>query len=302
MVRRSFLRSRIGMAVMAVVAAVAGTAIAATAANSAPQQEAKAPALPDAFPYVSSLDLECFRTNPYQPPQKPLTLTHLNPVLAGQAPWTIQGLGPRTQLCSPVMKNDRLPPEDVLDFVRFTDLSCYRIGGPNIQFPVKLSHLNPVLKDFPDRAVTLLAPEQLCVPVIKNDEKPPDAVLRFVEFIDLACYRETPQVPLETTLKLTQLNRALSDVQPTDVRVRENRQLCVPVRKNAQKIPDDVLKIVQYIDLEKFDIIAPTMAPFTLRLTHINPPPASLPAEEATLQARWQLAVPMAKTGNVPTG
>jgi hypothetical protein len=300
MLRRSFLRSRIGMAVLALAAAVGGTAIAATAANSAPQQEAKAP--PSALRYVSMLDLECFRTNPYQPPPlpKPLTLTHLNPVLAGQAPWTIQNLGPRNQLCSPVAKNGNIPDEAVLDFIRYTDLSCYRIGGPNIQFPVKLRHLNPVLKDFPDREVTLLAPDQLCVPVVKNDEKPPDEVLRFVQFIDLACFRETPPVPLEASLKLTQLNKALSDLPTTEVRVRENRQLCVPVRKNAQKIPDDVLKILQYIDLEKFDIVAPAMEPLTLKLTHINPLLTGLPVEEATLLARQQLAVPVAKNGNIP--
>jgi hypothetical protein len=289
------------MVVMAVVAAVGGTAIAATAANSAPRQEATAPG---ALRYVSMLDLECFRTNPYQPPPlpKPLTLTHLNPVLAGLAPWTIQNLGPRIQLCSPVAKNGKIPPEDVLDFIRFTDLSCYRIGGPNIDFEVKLHHLNPVFAELPDRQVTLGAPDQLCLPVIKNDEKPTDEVLRFVQYVDLACFRETPQVPLDTSVKLTQLNRALSELPTTEVRVNENRQLCVPVRKNAQKIPDDVLKVLQYIDLEKFDITAPTMPQINLRLRNINPLLTGLPVEEATLLARQQLAVPVAKNGNIPTG
>jgi hypothetical protein len=301
MVRRSFLRSRAGMAVMAMVVAVGGTAIAATAANSAPRQEA---GVPGALRYVSMLDLECFRTNPYQPPPlpKPLTLTHLNPVLAGQAPWTIQNLGPRTQLCSPVAKNGKIPAEDVLDFIRFTDLSCYRIGGPNIDFQVKLHHLNPVFAEFPDRQVTLGAPDQLCLPVIKDDEKPTDEVLRFVQYVDLACFRETPQVPLDTSVKLTQLNRALSELPTTEVRVNENRQLCVPVRKNAQKIPDDVLKVLQYVDVEKFDITAPAMPQLNLRLTHINPLLTGLPVEEATLLARQQLAVPVAKNGNIPTG
>jgi hypothetical protein len=285
------------MAVLALAAALGGTAIATTAANSAP-------VLPSPLRYVSSLDLECFRTTPYQPPPlpAPLTLSHLNPVLAGQAPWTVAGLGPRTQLCSPVAKNGNIPSEDVLDFIRYTDLSCYRIGGPNIDFDVKLHHLNPVFANLPDRKVTLQAPDQLCVPVIKGDEQPPDEVLRFVRYIDLACFRETPQVPLGTSVKLTQLNKALSALPPTKVDVRENRQLCVPVRKNAQKIPDDVLKIVQYIDLEKFDIAAPAMAPIDLRLTHINPLLAGLPVEPARLLAREQLAVPVAKNGNIPLG
>lgn len=299
MLRRSFLRSRIGIAVAVLVAALAGTAIAATAA---PQ---KSPILPPSpLRYVSSLDLECFRTTPYTPPPlaAPIVLSHLNPVLAEQARWTIQSLGPRTQLCSPVAKNGQIPSEDVLDFVRYTDLSCYRITGPNINYPVKLSHLNPVLKDFPVRGVTLGAPEQLCVPVIKNQSVPPDEVLRFVRYIDLACFRETPQASLNTQLKLTQLNKELSDIPTTLVDVRLNRQLCVPVRKNNQEIPDDVLKIVQYIDLEKFDIAAPTPPAVQLRLRHINPLLTGLPIEPATLVGREQLAVPMAKNGQIPPG
>ncbi|MFL6122556.1 hypothetical protein [Actinophytocola sp.] len=289
------------MAVVVLAAALTGTAIATTAANSAPHQ---ALALPSPLRYVSSLDLECFRTSPYTPPplHEPITLSHLNPVLAEQARWTIDSLGPRTQLCSPVAKNGVIPPTGVLDFVQYTDLSCYRISGPNMNLPVKLSHLNPVLKDFPPRAVTLLTPEQLCVPVIKNQEVPPAEVLRFVQYIDLACFRETPQVPLGTSLKLTQLNKALSPIPTTEVGVGVNRQLCVPVRKNDQEIPDDVLKIVQWIDLEKFDISAPTPPPIELKLRHINPLLTDLPNEPAVLLARQQLGVPMAKNGKIPTG
>ena len=36
-----------------------------------------------------------------------------------------------------------------------------------------------------------------------------------------------------------------------------NRQLCVPVQKNNQVIPDDVLNVVRWVDLEKFDIVTP---------------------------------------------
>ncbi|TDV43563.1 hypothetical protein [Actinophytocola oryzae] len=295
MLRRS--RTRIGVAALVLAAALAGTAVAAATTSSA-----KAPALPSPKDFVSNLDLECFRTSAYTPPplHSPLTLSHLNPVLAGLPRWTVETLGPRTQLCSPVAKNDVLPPKEVLEFVRYVDLSCYRISGPAVGFPLTLSHLNPQLAHLPRRQVTVVSPEQLCVPVIKNDSVPPDEVLRLVRYVDLVCYRETPQASLGLSLLLTQLNPVLADIPPTKVDVTPNRQLCVPVRKNNQDIPDDVLKIVQWVDLEKFDVVAPAMHQIDLKLRHINPLLADLPAEPATLVSRHQLALPVAKNGNTP--
>lgn len=304
MLRRSFFRSRIGIAVMVLVTALAGTAAAATAATSATHQQQQALALPSPLRFVSSLDLECFHTTPYTPPALPvpLTLSHLNPVLSAQAPWTVaNGLGVRQQLCSPVAKNNVIPPEEVLAFIRYIDLACYRITGPTINFPLVLSHLNPLLTNLPRRQVALMYPEQLCVPVIKNESVPPDEVLRLLRYIDLACYRETPPAPLNIGLQLTQLNKELDAIPPTRVEVGANRQLCVPVRKNNQPIPEDILRIVRWIDLEKFDITTTaTFQPVNLRLRHVNPLMAGLPIEPATLDARWQLALPMAKNNQIP--
>lgn len=297
MLRRSSLRSRIWIAVLVLVAALAGTAAAVSATP-------KSPGVPSAKEFVPYLDLECFRTSPYTPPplHEPLRLSHLNPVLADQAPWTIDSLGLRTQLCSPVAKNDQFPPDNVIDFVRYVDLSCYRIGGPALNLTLKLNHLNPLLAHLPTKVVTVLSPQQLCLPVIKNESVPPDEVLRLVQYIDLVCYGETPPVSLDQTLRLTQLNKELTSIPPTKVGVRQNRQLCVPVRKNDQVIPDDVLKVVQYIDLEKYDLAAPDMHPLELRLRHINPLLTGLPAEPAVLTAHHQLALPVMKNGNFPTG
>lgn len=221
---------------------------------------------------------------------------------ADQPRWKVDTLGPRTQLCSPVAKNDLFPPDDVIDFVQFVDLSCYRISGPALNVELKLDHLNPLLADLPTRGVTVGGPQQLCVPVVKNDAEPPAEVLRLVQYVDLVCYREAPSVPLDRTLKLTQLNKELSPIPPTRVRVRENRQLCVPVRKNDQDIPDEVLKVVQYIDLEKYNIVGPSMDPLELKLRHINPLLTDLPTEPAVLLAHQQLGLPVAKNGNFPTG
>lgn len=302
MTRRSFLRSRFGVAAMILAAALAGTA----AATAGPTSASEAFVPPTPMQFVSGLDLECFRTTPYTPPSiPPLTLSHLNPVLttAGAAPWTITGIGERTQLCSPVLKNNVVPSPgtDVLEFIRYVDLSCYRIGGPSLNLSLTLDQLNPVLKDIPRKKVNVLNPEQLCLPVIKNNSVPSAEVLQLIRYIDLVCYRETPPAVANVPLTLTQLNPVLADIPPTDVRLTNNRQLCVPVRKNNQQMPEGVQKIVQWIDLEKYDMTAPAMAPWNLTLHHVNPLMQGWPAEPTTLLDRGQLAVPVAKNGNNPT-
>jgi hypothetical protein len=293
MSRRSLTRTRIGLAAIALLVSIAGIGAATPASG-------QALVLPTPKDFVSHLDLECFQTDPGQPPQLPtaLVLSHLNPALAN-LPRFQAILGPRTQLCAPVAKNDRIPPSPALDFIRFVDLSCYQLRniGPGPIVPLKLNHLNPQLANLPTKEIRLLEPEQLCLPVIKNGVFPPTReVFNLIQFIDLACFREDPPVPLNIGLRLSQLNPELRSIPPTAVRVTDNRQLCVPVRKNNQEIPRDVLNIVQWIDLEKYDIVAPPIPAFDLKLTHINPLFKGW-SEPATLLERQQLAVPVAKDG-----
>ena len=102
-------------------------------------------ALPTPFQFVSNVDLECFRTSPYTPPLTTAIVTrHLNPVLS-TLPVENNPVGPREKLCVPVAKNGVIPPPGVLDFVRFVDLSCYRTTGINVNRPLNLRQLNPVL-------------------------------------------------------------------------------------------------------------------------------------------------------------
>ncbi|GLZ32358.1 hypothetical protein Lesp02_45460 [Lentzea sp. NBRC 105346] len=276
-------------------AVAAGLACAAPAA-------AAAPAVPSPLRFASQLDLECFKTDPYTPPPTYLKTSHLNPVLAN-LPAEVVKLGNREQLCVPVDKNYRTPTPDVFPWVRFVDLSCYRIEGQPVGFPLKLDHLNPVLREMgiPTKVVKMYAPEQLCVPVIKNGVVPPAEVLRLVRYIDLKCYSEFPQQELGVGLWLRQLNPVLANQPPAFAKVRANRQLCVPVRKNDQVIPPDVLNVVRWIDLEKYDIDAP---PFPnsvgLVLQHINPQLVNLPREEVKIYAPNQLALPVAKNGVFP--
>jgi len=293
---RSIRRVRLGLIIIALSAAMTGTSAATPAAS-------QALALPTPLAFVSNLDLECFKTDPITPPlTTPLVLSHLNPVLANLPRETVT-LGPRTQLCAPVAKNGRIPPNGVLEFVRNVDLSCYQIQGATTNFGLVLSHLNPLLSTLPRRQIGLVAPAELCLPVIKNNVIPPPEVLNLVRYIDLKCYRTNPQLPLDIALNLTQLNPVLSGIPRADVRVRENRQLCVPVRKNNQEIPPEVLRIVQWIDIEKFDIIAPALPTIiSVRLQHINPLLTGLPIEPARLLSRVQLGLPMAKNGAIPPG
>jgi hypothetical protein len=285
----------VGVAGAALLAATLSGAATATARSSIQ-------VLPTPFAFVSNLDLECFRTNPYTPPTTPIVTRHLNPLLT-TLPVEQHALGNREQLCVPVAKNNVLPPPAVLDFIRFVDLACYRIQGVNVSRTLQLTHLNPVLRAMgvPPNVSTMTVPEQLCVPVIKNGLVPPAEVLRLVQFIDLKCYATTPPNPLNLPLVLAHLNPVLAGLPPTQVVVTNSRQLCVPVQKGTQPIPSEILNIVRWIDLQKYDLATPTTPPaVNLVLNHINPLLVGLPPEQVTLFAPLQLALPVAKNGAIP--
>jgi hypothetical protein len=149
----------------------------------------------------------------------------------------------------------------------------------------------------------MTTPQQLCVPVIKNNAFPPAEVLGLVKYIDLKCYVETPQTSLNFTLTLSQLNPVLAGIPPVNAVMTFNRHLCVPVVKNNAVIPADVFNIIRYIDLERYDIMAPALVPpINLNLRHINPVLSGLPIEPATITAPNQLMVPVAKNGVFPPG
>jgi hypothetical protein len=270
--------------------------MAAVPASGQPQPQA----LPTPLQFVSHLDLECFRTEPYQPPDTTILTRHINPVLADLPEEEVR-LGAREQLCVPVAKNHILPPDEVLAFIQYVDLSCYRIEGQPVDRTLTLSHLNPQLVDLPRREIVITIPEQLCVPVVKNGVYPPDEILRLISYIDLKCYLEEPQEPLYKALTLSHLNPELAGLRPHDVRVTYNKQLCVPVQKNNEEIPPEVLRIVQWIDLEKYDIVTPPLLePVRLTIDHINPSLKWLPTEEVTIQYGHQLMLPVAKDDMIP--
>ncbi|REE97001.1 hypothetical protein [Thermomonospora umbrina] len=281
--------------------AVAVVLVLLVAALAPAVSRASALAYPTPKAFVSQLDLECFKTEAYVPPVGPILTRHLNPVLTG-LPAEEVTLGAREQVCVPVAKNGKIPPPGVIDFVQYVDLSCYRVQGITVNRQLQLSHLNPVLSGLPSTSVVITSPRQLCVPVVKNGKYPPPEVLRLVQYIDLKCYAIAQPTPINTPLRLTHLNPLLTGLPDVQTTATYGRQLCVPVQKNNEPIPDDVLQIVRWLDLVKYDLVAPTQPTIPLTLEHINPTLARLPREQATLTSPAQLAVPVAKNGAIPPG
>jgi len=280
------------------LALVGGSAALATGASTA----AHAQALPAPKPFVSNLDLECYKT-PGPALNIDVNLTQLNPVLVGMPPQivTIRELA---QTCVPVRKNAAIPGPGVLPFIEQVDLACYRLDAAPIA-PVKLNltHLNPVLANLPQHEVTLTRPAQLCVPIAKNGILPEPNVLALVRYIDLACYEVDPAPHPQFTVNLTQLNPQLGAIAPHPMTlVSSPRQLCVPVRKNAQMIPDAIVNLVQWIDLEKFAASPPvTIPPVNVVLRHLNPLFTGLPPIPVVLQQAIALMVPVAKNATLPS-
>jgi hypothetical protein len=285
------LRRRFAFATAVLVAASA--TVVGLSANSFAQ------ALPGPLSFVSNLDLECWQTTPYTPVFAPILTHHLNPVLSSLPDEKVT-LGNRQQECSPVAKNSVIPPSPALAFIQYTDLSCYAITGINVNFPVTLTQLNPVLAGIPAQKVVMTVPEQLCVPVIKNGQAPPAAVLALVQYIDLKCYA-VQAASVNFPVTLTQLDPVLTGLPAQKVTLLSSVQLCVPVQKNNQAIPASVLNIARWVDLEKFTLTLSGSAPsVSLTLNHINPLLVGLPTENATLSGPLQLAVPVAKNGVIP--
>ena len=265
-------------------------------------------ALPTPLRFVSQLDLKCYRTPSTVSMNQPLTLTHLNPVLQQL------GLPPENVLvreleetCVPVAKNNVIPDPSVLPFARFVDLACYRIEAPPVSTAVTLAltHLNPVLKQLgvPVETVTFTNAQQLCVPVAKNGVVPPADVLRVVQHIDLKCYDVQPQYSLNRTLNIRHLNPILAGLPQENNWVGARARLCVPVAKNNQPIPPDVLNIIRWLDLEKFQVQAPPLpSPVPLSLSQLNPLLANWPKTQVSLFQANSLLVPVAKNNQIPPG
>jgi hypothetical protein len=122
----------------------------------------------------------------------------------------------------------------------------------------------------------------------------------------LACYElEQPTSLANRPLWLSHLNpivKAFGFPDRQAVLQRAN-QLCVPVAKNQEVIPEDVLQRVQYIDLLAYQTARPLVPPpFPLVLSFLNPLFADAPPMQAVLHDPGPLLVPVAKNHVIPPG
>ena len=92
---------------------------------------------------------------------------------------------------------------------------------------------------------------------------------------------------------------------PRTVDMKRARQLCVPVGKNNQPIPDGVRDLVRFADFLKYrvEVVAGVVPAFPLLLTHLNPLFAGAnPFPTTLLSDPLHLMVPVAKNDNIPPG
>jgi hypothetical protein len=76
----------------------------------------------------------------------------------------------------------------------------------------------------------------------------------------------------------------------------------VPVAKNQQPVPEDVKRVVEWVDLMQydFDLMTPPPPVFPLWLSQLNPLFAGTPPVHTWLQTPTDLLVPVAKNNTPP--
>jgi hypothetical protein len=266
-------------------------------------------ALPTEDELVSNLDLTCHKVDgELRPPVEELTIRHLNPVLQelGFKEEKIE-LHEMNQLCVPVAKNQVKPPSPAYEYIEWIDLACYQArSSTSQQADLFLEHRNPVLRKMglPTEEVLMFDLQQLCVPVMKNGVKPPDSVRWLVEHVDVACYDiDSIGDFFPFDLYLTHLNPVLQKMGFKEQKIVAYRpeQLCVPVMKNNKIPPEDALKIIQWIDFEKYAVDPGGNTPFIpLKLRHLNPLFQKNNEFEVKILKNQALAVPVKKNLKPP--
>ena len=187
----------------------------------------------DTLPFIRFVDWKCYGITG-EPINVPLNLTQLNPVMANLfGPNVAVTLREPQQLCVPVVKNTANPPANVLQLVRELDVKCYRAENTStITKQIKLTHLNPLFGGIAPEISTVGVPQQLCVPVMKNQKVPPANILPYVQYADVLCYRASG-APLGQNLMLRHINPQLTTLPIENVFIGSSLKLCVPVAKNG---------------------------------------------------------------------
>jgi hypothetical protein len=263
---------------------------------------AQLPASPRRF--VDFLDVRCYQITNQPPLNVTLVLKHLNPVLQNLPTETVVLQSPQ-QLCVPVQKETQIAPADTAPFIKFVDWKCYGIDGPSVDFPLALTQLNPVAAAAfgPNLNVILRKPQQLCVPVVKNNVNPPANVLQLVQWLDVKCYGIDPVQNIVKPITLTHLNPLFATLPKEVSQVGVPGQVCVPVTKNGATPPAAILPYIQYADVLCYRASGAPLGQ-NLALKHINPvlTAMGLPQENVFIGNSLKLCVPVAKNGVFPPG
>lgn len=136
--------------------------------------EKRGAAVPDRVArLVSQVDVACYDIEA-KPVEASLKIDHLNPLLVDLPSHELR-FGEAPQLCLPVAKDDRIPPDEILNIVQWVDLLKFRVDPSADVVPLQLTlrHLNPRFADYDRFDVSLPFPTTLGVPVAKNGVFPP---------------------------------------------------------------------------------------------------------------------------------
>ena len=295
---RSRVRTRTSLGVAAgVVGAIVGAAAPPVVdASPAGWIAGSAPARPASGAVAAGPDLECFDTRG-APLHLELRLSHLDPALVqlGVADHSVV-VRELVQTCIAVAR--RGVPEAARSVVPPADLACYRIDAAPLPGPTALAvqHGDPALALLPGHGATLTRPVELCLPVTRDGAAPPPDVRRLVQFIALECYAVDPGPHAALDLGLTALDPRAGVADHALALGADRRELCVPVAKNSERIPSDVLGVLRWIGVEKLAATRPAAVPATRAvLRQLNPLLATLPAAAVVLDRAGGLMVPVSR-------
>ena len=216
---------------------------------------------------IAAPELACFDT-PGAPLGLELWLTQLDPALVQLG--VIGHSAVVRELVQTCVAVDRAAAQPVVPPL---DLACYRLDAAPLAEPAVLdvAHADPLLALLPGHAATLVRPVELCLPVVRDGALPRSDVRRLVQSIALECYAVAPD--------------------------GHAAQLCVPVAKNSERIPRDVLGVVRRIGVEKLaasrSAAAPAPPGARVVLRHLNPLLATLPVMLVVLQQASARMVPV---------
>jgi hypothetical protein len=123
--------------------------------------------------------------------------------------------------------------------------------------------------------------------------------------MDFACYEFEELTPsANRNLTLSHLNPVVRAFGFDDrvVQMKRANQLCVPVAKNQQQVPEDVQRVVEWVDFAAYhtEPLAFPAPDFPLTLTQLNPLFAWAPPTPTILKDPRRLMVPVAKNHVLP--